>query len=295
VSRSTLERLALYIGPLRTRQGVLARAALGTPGEGDDTLARELASAMAAQLRPDGSIGGAAVPTIWRAHELLDLGTDPREPAVARILSWLLQHQDAPGAYGEGCDKARHARHICQHWIGGFFAPAAAEQRLAPITLPNGKVFRAEPAARFAISALGLRAVLRAGPGDQAGVVRHLECLLVVAEQWTELSGFFSPDVIVAGAHALALGGTAYRSTVESLVTTIASHQGPDGLWPNADLFHTLEALLATGLPAAQAAVRRAAPALAARQRTDGSFGAMAQQERVLIGVRALRWGESGG
>jgi len=33
--------------------------------------------------------------------------------------------------------------------------------------------------------------------------------------------------------------------------------------------------------------VRRALPALAARQRSDGSFGATAQQERALIGLRA--------
>ena len=89
------------------------------------------------------------------------------------------------------------------------------------------------------------------------------------------------------------LGGEEYRPTVETVVPTIASHQRADGLWPNADLFHTLEALLATGLPAAQAAVCQAAPALAERQRADGTFGAMAQQERALIGLRALLWGES--
>jgi hypothetical protein len=36
--------------------------------------------------------------------------------------------------------------------------------------------------------------------------------------------------------------------------------------------------------------VRRAATALAARQRTDGTFGTMAQQERALIGLRGLLW-----
>jgi hypothetical protein len=206
-----------------------------------------------------------------------------------------MERQDRPGAYGEGCDKTRHARRVCEHWIGGFFAPASAEERLAPITLPNGKSFRAEPAARFAISALGLRAVLRAGLGDRPGVVRHLESLRVLAEQWTEWTGFFAPDVIVAGVHALALAGKEYHPTVETAVAMIASHQGPDGVWPNADLFQTLEALLATDLPAAQAAVGRAAAALAERQRPDGTFGAMAQQERALIGLRALLWGESVG
>jgi hypothetical protein len=293
VSLGPIERLALYFGSLRSRQGLLARAALGAPARSDAALARELAMEMTAELRPDDTIGGAAVPTIWRAHELMDLGSRAGDQGVARSIKWIMERQDGPGAYGEGCDKTRHAHRVCEHWIGGFFAPASAERRLAPITLPNGKVFRAEPAARFAISALGLRAVLRAGLGDRPGVIRHLESLRVLAEQWTEWTGFFAPDVIVAGVHALALGGEEYRPTVETVVATIASHQRVDGLWPNADLFHTLEALLATGLPEAQAAVRQAAPALAERQRADGTFGAMAQQERSLIGLRALLWGES--
>ena len=70
----------------------------------------------------------------------------------------------------------------------------------------------------------------------------------------------------------------------------IAAHQAPDGLGPNADLFATLEALHATGLETARTAVGRALPALADRQRVDGTFGAMAQQERALIALRAFRW-----
>jgi hypothetical protein len=142
---------------------------------------------------------------------------------------------------------------------------------LARAALPNGKVFHAEPAARFAISCLGLRAAAR----------------------WTDWTGFFAPDVLVAGLHALALGGPDYRPAVSAVVETVAAHQGLDGLWPSADPFATLEALMPIGLPAAHAAVRRAAPALASRQREDGTFGMTAPQERALIGLRALRWAES--
>ena len=288
-----IERLALYFGAMRTRQGILARAALGTPDQGDPALADELAAAMAAELRADGSVGAAAVPTIWRAHELLDLGRPPTDPAVARLLEWLMERQGKSGAYGEGCDRARHAQRLCEHWLRGFFAPAAVTERLAPITLPNGKVYRAEPAARFAISCLGLRAALRAGLGDRPGVVQHLDSLHGLAEQWTGWTGFFAPDVIVAGLHALALGGPGYQETVETLVDMVAAHQGQDGLWPNADLFATLEALLASGMPAASGAVRRALPALVERQRVDGTLGPTAQQERALIGLRALVWAET--
>jgi hypothetical protein len=289
---AALERLALYFATLRTRQGILARAALGTPGAGDAALALELAAAMAAELRPDGTIMGGAVPTIWRAHELLDLGRDTADPALMTLLAWLMGRQGQPGAYGEGCDKARHARRICGHWARGFFSPAPAEVRVAPITLPNGKAFRVESAARFAISCLALRATLRAGLGDRPGLQQHLESLRLLAEQWASGNGSAAPDVIVAGLHALALGGPEARAGVEQLVGMIAAHQAADGLWPNADPFATLEALHATGLELARTAVGRALPALAERQRADGTFGAMAQQERALIALRAIRWAD---
>jgi hypothetical protein len=76
------------------------------------------------------------------------------------------------------------------------------------------------------------------------------------------------------------------------LSALIAQHQANDGTWPNADLFHTLEALVALGTPQARESTRRAIPALLARQRPDGSFGATAQQERALIALRALLWCE---
>jgi hypothetical protein len=292
MSPTALERLALYFGMARTRQGILARAALGTPGEGDGALAQELAAAMSAELRPDGTIMGGAVPTIWRAHELLDLGRGAADPTLATLLAWLMGRQGQPGAYGEGCDKARHAQRVCDHWARGFFSPAPTEVRMAPITMPNGKAFRVEVAARFAISCLGLRAAFRAGLADRPGTQQHFESLRLLAEQWTGWNGAFVPDMMVAGLHALALGGPTAQADVERLVAMIAAHQTPDGRWPNADLFATLEALHATELEAARAAVGRALPALAERQRADGTFGAMAQQERALIALRAFWWAD---
>ena len=166
---------------------------------------------------------------------------------------------------------------------------------MAPITLPNGKAFRVESAARFAISCLGLRAAFRAGLGDRPGTQQHFESLRLLAEQWTSWNGSIVPDMMVAGLHALALSGPTAQADVERLVTMIAAQQAPDGLWPNADLFATLEALHATGLEAARTAVARALPALAERQRADGTFGAMAQQERALIALRAFRWADPEG
>ena len=285
-----IDRLALYFGTERTRQGILARKALGRPDAGDAALAERLRGDLAAGVRDDGTVGGAAVPTIWRVHELLDLGERDNSPALAMPLRWLLEQQDRPGAFHDGCDRERHARQLCQHYLAGFFAPAPPEQRLAPVTLPTGKVFRAESPARFAISCLALRAVLRAGYGSRPAVKQHLQSLARISEQCTEWTGYFSPDTIVAGLHALAAAGPPHRDAVRQLVGTITSHQGVDGEWSNADLFLVLDALLAADTLEAQVTVRRAATALEEKQRADGTFGSTAQQERALIGLRALLW-----
>jgi hypothetical protein len=285
-----LERLALYFGGAQTRQGVLARAELEQPAAADADLARQLVCQAATELRADGSVGGAPVTTIWRAHELLDLGASADAAPLGPVLQWAFELQGKPGAFGEGCDRERHGRRLCQHYVTGFFAPAPPVQRLAPVTLPNGKVYRAEPAARFALSCLALRAALRSGGGSRPAVRQHVVSLACLAGQWTSWTGYFTPDLIVAAMHALALAGEEYQEVVAPLSEMVAAHQAPDGGWPNADLFHVVDALCAVRTETAHAAVRRAVPALSARQRPDGTFGGAAQQERALIGLRAMRW-----
>jgi len=161
--------------------------------------------------------------------------------------------------------------------------------------LPNGKVFRAEPAARFAISCLAFRAAVRACLGGRPQLERHVTSLIQLQEQWTKWNGYFAGDMIIAGVHAVAVAVPAQTDLLARLSSTIAAHQISDGTWPNADLFHTLEALLALGTPEALASVRRSIPALLARQRPDGSFGSTAQQERAWIALRALIWAEHNG
>jgi hypothetical protein len=284
---STLERLALFFGAEQTRQGLLARGALGRSGRTDPELTNALLDRLRAEIRADGSVGGSVVATMWRAHELMDLAPASKA-GVEPLIRWVLALQGKPGAFGEGCDRLRHAQRVCEHFVIGFFAPAPPEQRLAPITLPNGKVFRAEPAARFAISCLGLRAVVRAGQQARPMVQQHLQSLVHLADQWTTWNGYFAPDVIFSGLHALAVGGPAYSDVVRRVVELAASNQAPDGGWPNTDLFHALDALVAANMPVASQCLRRAVPALMSRQRADGTFGAMAQQERALIGLLTL-------
>jgi hypothetical protein len=293
-STQGIERLALYFAEVPTRQGVLARRSLGHPAPDDESVVRELIDDMQTEV-PDGTSAGAVVPMIWRAHELLDLGCEGDEAGCLEVMEWILGHQEKPGAFNQGCSRMRHTHRVCEHFISGFFSPAPPEQRVAPVMLPNGKVFRAEPAARFAISCLALRAALRGRFELRPSVERHTASLLQLQEQWKDWNGYFAADMIVAGIHALAFVSQAQRGIQSRLASMIAAHQLEDGTWANADLFHTLEALLALGTTEAHAAIRRAVPALLARQRFDGSFGPTAQQERALIALRSLIWAEQDG
>jgi hypothetical protein len=292
MSSELVSRLARYLGAEPTRAGILAREALGRPAPGDRELARTLRSGLAAELRPDGSVGGAALPTMWRVHELLDLREPVGSPVIRAATGWLATLQGRSGAFGEGCDRNRHARRTCEHFLAGFFAPAPPEQRLAPVTLPNGKVYRAEAAARFALSILALRALLRAGQSGRPAVRQHLDSLARFAEQWTAWEAALAPDAIVAGMQALADAGPPWRDAAQRLMPVVIRRQAPDGTWPDADIFQMLEMLRAVGSPEASRLARRALPELAARQRADGTFGATAQQERALIALRAALWAE---
>jgi hypothetical protein len=223
---------------------------------------------------------------------LLDLDAI-NEPQFARVMAWLLQLQGKPGSFSEGCTPARHSYTACEHFISGFFSPAPPEQRIAPVMLPNGKVFRAEPAARFAVSCLALRAALRAGLAERQAIDRHVVSLIHLQKPRPDRTGYFAADVIIAGVHALAYVTGTRRREMPELASLIPANSGDAR--ETADLFHTIEALLAIGTPEAHLLLRQLLPGLLSRQRADGSFGSTAQQERSLIALRALIWMEREG
>ncbi|HZA91088.1 MAG TPA: hypothetical protein VE420_00545 [Gemmatimonadales bacterium] len=287
-----IDRLRMFFAEGSTRQAVLARQVLGQPAAGDELLARRLVDDMRAETRMDGSIAGEVVATIWRAHELMDLGSAGDHAGTVRVLGWVLGLQTRPGAFSDGCSAPRHAQRTCEHFISGFFSPAPWEQRFAPVMLPTGKVFRAEPAARFAVSCMALRAALRGRLEHRPLVQQHLLSLIQLHEHWNDWNGYFAGDAIVAGIHALAFVSSEHRDILPRLAGFIAANQAADGTWQQADLFQTLDALHALHTPEAHAVVRRAVPALLGRQRIDGSFGSTAQQERALIALRSLVWAE---
>jgi hypothetical protein len=292
---SGIGRLAKFFENRATRPGLLARRALGRSTDSDHGLHDRLVREMRGETRLDGSVGGAAVPTIWRAIELMELGHQGDQAGVIRVTGWILNLQEKPGAFGEDCTDQRHANKVCRHFIGGFFAAAPPNERLSPVSLPNGKVFRSEGAARFAVSCLALRAVLMAGNESRPGVQRHLESLAVLRETWTSWDGYFAPDAIVSALTALAVAPPPFRDLLPGLTGFIAEHQSADGTWPHSDLFHVLEALVAAGTLKAKLAVCQAVPALLANQHPDGGFGNTAMEERALIGLRALLWARTRG
>ena len=285
---AALERLGAFFAGERTRQGILARRDLGQSLADDEALADRMVRELRAETRIDGSVGGAFLPTVWRAHELMDLGHLGDHVGTVRVIGWVLAQQEKAGAYGEGCSEDRHPHRVCSHYLGGFFSPAPATERVAPVTLPNGKVFRAEAAARFALSCLALRAALRARQEDRPGVDRHVKSLVLLQDSWTDWDGYFAPDLIVAALGPLSLASPPHREVLPRAAKFVADHQAEDGTWPNTDFFHVLEGLVMTGTAVAREAIRRAAPALVGMQRPDGSFTGVAQQERALIGLRAL-------
>jgi len=285
---AALERAAEFFAPRRSRQAILAREALGRPAAEDEAARAAVIEAHHQGIRPDGSVGGAALPTIWRAIELMELEHSGQEPTTAKLVGWVLGTAGQPGAFGEGCHPARHEQKACEHYLAGFFAPAPAGERLAPITMPCGKTFRAEAQARFAVSCLGLKAVLMAGLAGRASVKKHLTSLSLLAEVWTDWGGYWAPDLVVAALGAMAIAPPVHRGATLKTAAFLAENQQEDGTWSNADFFHVLESLLLANTPPARKALARAIPALVALQRKDGSFGPTAQEERGLIAVRVM-------
>jgi hypothetical protein len=201
----------------------------------------------------DGSLGGSFVATAWAAWEMMDLGLDELHGGLSRLLTWVVTHLEGP----------------------------FREPEPLPLILPSGTTLADRAEAAFAAECLGLRVVLRARYDGRPGVVQQLERVL---DGWTERR-----DELAASAlSVVALAPPEYREGLDAGVERLARSQQSDGTWRNANLFHILEALLLAGIRPARAVVARAVPALVQRQRPDGSFDDPPQEERALIGLRAM-------
>lgn len=282
----TREGLLRYFSGRPTLPAWVGRGLLGAPDPGDRSLRQQLVRARAALAGVDGSVGGSLTATAAAVVDLVELGAPSGERD--RMVAWLLARQGRPGAFHEGCTAARHQHRVCEHFLGGFFSPAAPTRRVAPLTLPNGRIYRVESQARFAASCLALDAVVRAGGRHEAGVERHLDSFAALREEWARWGEHLAPDLAFSAIAALGGAGDRWRPLLVSLVDVVGGRQGEDGTWPQADFFNALDGL--TRVPAEVAArlLRRARPTLRLRQREDGSFGSAAADERALIALRTL-------
>jgi hypothetical protein len=253
VTEASLTKLEMFFAARATRPGVLARRLLGKPGPDDARLTELLCNERRARTRMDGSIGESLVATAWAAWEMMDLGLDEMHGGLSRLLSWVVTHLEGP---------QREPDHL-------------------PLILPNGTALTTAADAAFAAECLGLRVVLRARYDGRPGVLLQLERVL---DSWKERS-----DELAASAlGVIALAPPALRDGLPAAVERLARAQQPDGTWGDANLFHILEALLLAGVRPARAVIANATPALLRRQRPHGAFDDPPQEERALIGLRAI-------
>jgi hypothetical protein len=284
-----LDGVANFFAPRQTRAGVVARRLLGISKQEDQSLTGQLVAERRRRTRLDGSVPGWVVATTWSAWELLQLGCPPDHLGVSRMIGYVLARQDQAGRFGEGCSERRHAIGLCQHFLSGFFSPGSTDETLAPLTFPSGTIFIEEWDARFAASCFALRTVLQAREERRPAVIRHLDSLIELAGRWERGELAVHVDLLFAALSAIAMAPLQYRQHAEHMAHGLVQRQGSDGTWPNATLWHALDALLSVHSPDVKESIRRAMPRIVGLQRPDGSFDDTGNEEIALIALRALR------
>ncbi|MCZ6915625.1 MAG: hypothetical protein O7I93_02510 [Gemmatimonadetes bacterium] len=269
---------------------MVARQLLGITRPDDDRLADHLIRERRRKTRLDGSVDGALQDTAWSAWALLRLGCTKGHAGLDRMIGFLLSRQDQPGRFGEGCSERRHPIANCMHFMSGFFSPGPVDRAIAPLALPTQAVILTEFGARFAVSCIALRTVLRAGEDQRGAVVAHIESLFHLVDGWQQQSQFpDSLDLVFTTLGALGLAPLEYRERVEKTADLIIGLQNAEGTWGGTSIFHALDGMMAIRSDAAQRAIGRALPHVLALQRASGAFDDAESDELALIALRAVR------
>ncbi len=283
-----VERAAGFFEDRDTRAGLQARAMLRRARQSDAGLSEHLIRERRRMTRMDGSVEGSLIRTAWTTRELLELDCHRDHAAVVRTLGYVLSTQNGAGHFAEGCSERRHERRICCHYLSGFFSPAPRDETVASVTFPSGVVIKGEEAARFAASCFALRIVLLAGEERRPGVRKHLDSLVLLSEAMEDPDRSWSPDLVCFALGAFAAAPFEYRPNAQRLAARAIGCQDSDGNWTGVDLFHVLDVLLAMPTGPAQTAVLHTAPVLCSLQRDSGAFDETDDEQRALIGLRAL-------
>lgn len=270
----------------------------------DDPQARAARTAALVQAQqPDGSWGGSLTDTaelLLLLAELCDGEPDDDVAAAARHgMDWLRGRRGRPGRYGDGCSPERHRLGICEHFLGGFFAPEPPIPADRDLPLPCGAHIPAGPETRLVASCLALRSMLRWGRcgHDERLHLDGLRRLLAIDadRDGTSIAVDAVPAMLLALLEAPAdPENPADHERTARALERIAGTQRADGSWPELDAFYILDVFVAAvdaGLrsPALLAAIRRSAELLAVTQQPDGLWEREATPRRKLIGWRALR------
>lgn len=269
---------------------MVARQLLGIPRPDDDRLADHLIRERRRKTRLDGSVGGGLQETAWSAWELLRLGCTKGHAGLDRMIGFLVSRQDQPGRFGEGCSERRHPLANCMHFMSGFFSPGTVDRAIAPLALPTQAVILTEYGARYAVSCMALRTVLRAGEDRRAAVLAHIESLFHLVDRWQDQRQFpDSMDVVFLTLGALGLAPLEYRDRVERTADLIIGLQNDEGTWDGTSVFHAVDGMMAIRGLAAQRAIGRALPRMLALQQASGAFDDSETDELALIALRAVK------
>ena len=279
---------------LRTRQGLLARAALGRPTADDAGRSRaSSAGDMAAELRPTAASAARRCRRSGAAHELLDLGAR-RTTRRSR-------------GFSAGCSSDRTRRAPTARDVTGPGMPSGSASTTSAASsrrrrgesgwrrspFPTARPFA--PSRRRGSPSAAWHSGPRSGPASGTG------------PRWRATSRACDPlaravdrldRLLRAGCHR---GGTACPGAGRPGLSAGGGARGRPGVRRAAPA--TASGRTRTCSDARSAGrrrdcprpgpwSRRAVPALVERQRAGRHFGATAQQERALIALRVLLWAD---
>lgn len=294
-----LERLEDGLLDAPILEALIARREAGANRPADERNATALTQELCRFQDADGSWGGSLVRTAEALLLMHALTPAPNERVLACVTrggEWIRTREGVEGAFGEGCDPARHAAGLCSHVLAGFFSPAPASADLTGLTLAVPARFGSDADARLGASCVALLALLHWGFSG-ADIDVHLASLrqLVTADSLASLPDGSAGGFVAAVTALLASTPDDTRAAGgRAGITRLLRMQRADGSWPGADTFHVLDLLLRAsaqgfGGDAVDGAIQRAVEMLALLQRADGSWGRETGPERMLVGWRALR------
>jgi len=255
-----------FLADRPTRIGLLTRRELlGVRLRGDGKLSRQLAGALFARQRPDGSWNGSVYESGWALWQLADLGVAKDSAKVQAGVEWLYGQQDVEGAY-------RASERL------GFFG-SAPPSRGRELQLFTGDRIGSEVARRFQESNYALRTLLRLGRGRDSEVRRHLESLhtLVGTDGWY-CCGSCMLSALQAFAHD---PRPEPPPTLQRGLQALGQRQRPDGTWKSLPFYLTVDTLRAAQGPVAERQLHRALPRLTRAQRRNGTWGLNSTREEL--------------